>query len=106
MKRGFTLAEVLITLGIIGVIAALTIPALITKYQKRQTAVALKQAYIYNPSRICPEDMRRSDILGTTVNPNLSSVINVACNKTKSGSACSALIMMDGWEIKDDYPWF
>lgn len=31
MKKGFTLAEVLITLGIIGVIAALTIPGLITK---------------------------------------------------------------------------
>ena len=29
MKKGFTLAEVLITLGIIGVIAALTAPALI-----------------------------------------------------------------------------
>jgi prepilin-type N-terminal cleavage/methylation domain-containing protein len=32
-QRGFTLAEVLITLGIIGVVAALTIPALISKTQ-------------------------------------------------------------------------
>ena len=31
----FTLAEVLITLGIIGVVAALTMPALITNYQKK-----------------------------------------------------------------------
>lgn len=31
---GFTLAEVLITLGIIGVVAAITIPTLITNYQK------------------------------------------------------------------------
>lgn len=30
-KFGFTLAEVLITLGIIGVIAALTLPSLIQK---------------------------------------------------------------------------
>ena len=29
MKQGFTLAEVLITLGIIGVVAALTAPALV-----------------------------------------------------------------------------
>ena len=29
MKYGFTLAEVLITLGIIGVVAAMTIPTLI-----------------------------------------------------------------------------
>ena len=34
--KGFTLAEVLITLAIIGVVAALTIPTLITNYQNQQ----------------------------------------------------------------------
>ncbi len=34
-KRAFTLAEVLITIGIIGIVAAITIPALITNYQSR-----------------------------------------------------------------------
>ena len=34
-KKGFTLAEVLITLGIIGVVAAMTIPTLITNYNDR-----------------------------------------------------------------------
>ncbi len=33
MKKAFTLAEVLITLGIIGVVAALTLPSLITNYK-------------------------------------------------------------------------
>ena len=33
-KCAFTLAEVLITLGIIGVVAAITIPSLVTSYQK------------------------------------------------------------------------
>lgn len=33
-KCAFTLAEVLITLGIIGIVAALTMPVLISKYQK------------------------------------------------------------------------
>ena len=42
---GFTLAEVLITLVIIGVIAAITVPTLITKYQKEQTVTRLKKAY-------------------------------------------------------------
>ncbi len=42
---GFTLAEVLITLGIIGIVAALTIPSIITKYQKKETAKKLQQAY-------------------------------------------------------------
>ncbi len=33
--RGFTLAEILITLGIIGVVASLTMPGLINNYQNR-----------------------------------------------------------------------
>ena len=32
---GFTLAEVLITLGIIGVVAAITIPTLVTNYKEK-----------------------------------------------------------------------
>ena len=40
-----TLAEVLITLGIIGVIAAMTIPNLISNYQKTQTIERLKKQY-------------------------------------------------------------
>jgi len=45
MKKGFTLAEVLITLGIIGVVAALTLPTLIANYQKTQYVAGLKKAY-------------------------------------------------------------
>ena len=35
VKRGFTLAEVLITLGVIGVVAAVTMPTLVTNVQER-----------------------------------------------------------------------
>lgn len=45
MKKGFTLAEILITLGVIGVVAAMTIPTLITNYQKVMTVNRLKQTY-------------------------------------------------------------
>ena len=34
-KKGFTLAEVLITLGIIGVVAAMTMPSLINNYKDK-----------------------------------------------------------------------
>jgi prepilin-type N-terminal cleavage/methylation domain-containing protein len=44
-KKGFTLAEVLITIGIIGVVAALTIPALVASYQERVFITAYKKAY-------------------------------------------------------------
>jgi prepilin-type N-terminal cleavage/methylation domain-containing protein len=45
MKKAFTLAEVLITLAIIGVVAALTLPSVIISYQKQQTVVLLRKAY-------------------------------------------------------------
>ncbi len=45
MKKAFTLAEVLITLGIIGVVAALTMPSLIAKHNEKQTITALKKFY-------------------------------------------------------------
>lgn len=43
--RAFTLAEILTVLGIIGIIAAVTIPTLITNYQKEQTVTQLKKIY-------------------------------------------------------------
>ena len=43
--RAFTLAEILITLGIIGIVAAITIPMLITNYQKRLTLTRLQKHY-------------------------------------------------------------
>ncbi len=42
---GFTLAETLITLVIIGVVAALTVPTLIVKHQKEDTVTKLKKTY-------------------------------------------------------------
>ena len=44
-KAAFTLAEVLITLGIIGVVAALTLPSLIQNYHEKQRVTQLKKAY-------------------------------------------------------------
>lgn len=41
----FTLAEVLITLGIIGVVAALTLPSLVQNYEEKATVTRLKKTY-------------------------------------------------------------
>jgi len=47
MKKifGFTLAEVLITLGVIGVVAAITLPVIISKIQDRQNIVKWKKEF-------------------------------------------------------------
>lgn len=44
-KYAFTLAEVLITLGIIGVVAAMTMPALINQTNNKQHLTAYKKVY-------------------------------------------------------------
>lgn len=44
-KAAFTLAEVLITLGIIGVVAAVTLPTLVANYQKTVWVNQLKKTY-------------------------------------------------------------
>jgi len=44
-KIAFTLAEVLITIGVIGVVAAMTIPTLISNYQKRAWTAQLQKTY-------------------------------------------------------------
>lgn len=43
--KAFTMAEVLITLGILGVVIAMTLPALIGHYQKKVTVEKLKTIY-------------------------------------------------------------
>lgn len=43
--QGFTLAEVLITLGVIGIVAAMTLPALITRNQNKALEESLKKNY-------------------------------------------------------------
>ena len=45
IRNAFTLAEVLITLAIIGVVAAMTIPTLISDFQEKVTVTKLQKVY-------------------------------------------------------------
>ncbi|MDR1168549.1 MAG: type II secretion system GspH family protein [Heliobacteriaceae bacterium] len=65
MKRtGFTLAEVLITLGIIGVVASLTMPALMANYRRKVAAVRLSKFYsIYSQAIAMKKAESGSDYL-------------------------------------------
>ena len=66
-KVAFTLAEVLTTLGIIGVVATMTLPML-----------------------ICFNDKQL--------------ILQNQCTMSTAYS-CGDVIIIDGWKIKDDYPW-
>ena len=43
MKKGFTLAEVLITLGVVGIVAVLTVPAVVKNYRNRLYTAQLEK---------------------------------------------------------------
>ena len=45
LKSAFTLAEVLVTLGIIGVVSAMTVPTLIQNHQRKTYVVQLHKFY-------------------------------------------------------------
>ena len=38
-------------------------------------------------------------------NYNREALLRNDCNKNKTGNYCGALIEIDGWQIKEDYPW-
>ncbi len=45
LSSGFTLAEVLVTLGVIGVVAAVTMPTLVSNHQRKVYVTQLKKVY-------------------------------------------------------------
>ena len=56
-RQGFTLAEVLITLGIIGIVAALTLPSFIYNHRKQVVESRLKKFYTtFNQAIILSEN--------------------------------------------------
>ena len=97
-KFGFTLAEVLITLGIIGVVAAMTIPTLISntnsakfKSQYKKTLSTLNQAALMGTAQY---DLDFASLTGTgddgtcdgTSKPDVSANICALINGTLAGS--------------------
>ncbi len=74
-KLAFTLAEVLITLGIIGIVAAMTIPTLIAKVQKQQIESQIRENY---SSIVQAMKMAENDDVGAINNLG----VNLSSNKT------------------------
>lgn len=97
--QAFTLAEVLITLGIIGVVAALTIPTLIANYKKQSYVTGLKKAYSEYTQALmavtadydCPNDLKSTGLFTSTDSTVLSETFGSAVAKhLKLGKNCGA----------------
>ncbi len=72
MKKGaFTLAEVLLTLAIIGVVAAMTVPSLMTSTEDKKLSAAAKKAYNTLQNAItlkqAQTDLTPADTTGTSL---------------------------------------
>lgn len=89
MKKedAFTLAEVLITLGIIGIVAALTLPALINKSQNKQLEVGLKKAYS-NLSQVI-QRVVQEDFGGVIDQNSAKKISSKIVQYYKNGSLCT-----------------
>lgn len=78
-KNSFTLAEVLITLGIIGVVAAMTLPTLIQNHKKKEIVTRLEKTY---------------------------SIMNQAINLSKANDTWGVIPLDKRWDAEALAEWF
>lgn len=109
-RFAFTMAEFLITLAIIGVVAALTLPTIINKYQEKVTVVKLKKVYntlnnAYHLAQIENGDFARLQFVSTEYEKNhelffnlLKPYLNVSkiCGKEQGCLAGGYVKSLDG----------
>ena len=103
-KRAFTLAEVLITLGIIGVVAALTIPILNNEIQDQQHKTAYKKAFA-DASNIWSSMASNYEVIPC---PDLASITGDICtypnfdtfkSYMKISKDCGTAVVTSCWNI-------
>ena len=87
-KFAFTLSEVLVTMGIIGVISALTVPTLVNNYQRKALSLQLRKTVtdIENAVDMLITEEGKSKFSATTYYNNLDGFVT---NKLKTIKTCS-----------------
>lgn len=101
-RFGFTLAEVLITLGIIGVVAAMTMPTLMNSTQGAQYKAAYKKALSALSQavtlNVALDDYNFADLSGTdgTGNGTLATMLKNRMNVVREETTNSNVILSNG----------
>lgn len=101
MQSAFTLAEVLITLGIIGVVAAMTLPTVINNSKSKENEALLKKAYSTLSQAIAAMEYD----MGTTITPpsdNDYSFVTNFRNYFRLYSTCNSYNCIKGESGTDD----
>lgn len=110
MKKGFTLAEVLITLVIIGVIAAMTIPTLMNSTNNQEFRVGLKKAisalnqamslnYALEGTQIGADNLSSSENIVNNLFKKRMSVITTATSGTAFGVGSTGITATDNQNV-------
>lgn len=100
-KKAFTLAEVLLTLSIIGVVAAMTLPILIKNYQKHVLVNQLKKSYsvisqIFQ-KMMADEGVEKFEDLAFFVK------LRGACNISQGENSCDSIMKKYAQTVKSEY---
>lgn len=104
MKKGkikrfaFTLSEVMVTLAIIGVVSALTVPTLMNNYQRKGYVTQIRKATfeLSQAADLAITDEGKRTLRATSLTSNPSSFlrkyfrVNLYCGGPTSGAACFA----------------
>lgn len=109
IKFGFTLSEVLITLVVIGVVAAITVPSIETNTRVEQYRSSLFKML----STINQASLKYYDIYGENpkcgywkVNPYVASGNGAVCVERNEKGVCSRYQLKQGGDLPDDYNGF
>ena len=101
-EAGFTLAEVLITLGIIGIVAALTFPSIIGYYQKKVLQEQFKVAYSMFSQLLLKSEVDlggKAECYYWDKNPYGAAV----CSEYDDRGACTKYVLSDGSPLPSNY---
>jgi prepilin-type N-terminal cleavage/methylation domain-containing protein len=86
MKKAFTLAEVLITVAIVGIVAAITIPALVQKSFEKSTIGKLRKLH-YNLQHVM-ETLKGEDIYVLSTEYTNKDLTNMFAKNLKATKIC------------------